>query len=73
MEFCVRVSGTDVDWRHDMQNETPRHDRACHATTPKYMTARARQTTHKHTTLHGTPRHGVVAHLFARVALQGHL
>ena len=39
--ILCRVSGTDVDWRHDMQNETPRHDRACHATTPKYMAARA--------------------------------
>ena len=46
-------SGTDLAWRHDTQRETPRHDRACRATTPKNMTARASD---------GTPaRHGVVA------------
>ena len=34
------VSGGDVDGRHDIQNETPRHDRACCAKTPRNMTVR---------------------------------
>ena len=64
-----RVSGTDVDTQH----ETPRHDRACRATTPRSMIDRARQTAHKNTALDGTPRHVVVAHLFARDVPLRHL
>ena len=46
-------SGTDLAGRHDTQRETPQHDRACRATTPKNMTVRASD---------GTPaRHRVVA------------
>ena len=67
--ILCRVSGTDVD----TQYETPRHDRARCATILKKTTKRARRTAHMHTALNNTPRHGVVAHLFACAALLRHL
>ena len=67
--ILCRVSGSDVDTLY----EIPRHDRARCATILKKTTKRARRTAHMHTAPDGTPRHGVVAHLFARAALLRHL
>ena len=59
VEVCVVCPVTDVDTQH----ETPRHDRACRATTPRSMIDRAHVKRHTNTQ-HSTALHAhvVVAH-----------
>ena len=68
VEVCVVCR--ERTWIHS----TRLHDMTARVVPPpRSMIDRARQTAHKHMALDGTPRHVVVAHLFARDALVRHL
>ena len=67
------VSRTDLAGRHDTQRETPQHDRACRATTPKNMTARASNGTQAHgTRRHTSTRHATALHAMVWLHISYH-